>query len=208
MTGPYLYPGFGPPVRRLPIWLPGALVGSVALVGLLATLFPVWVVDVGEDYLLGPGEEGLGGTVVVTLDFYSWVASAVPVFGLIPLALAAAVAVAATQLVRGVDRGLWGATAALMTITVVLAGTVALRPTPKTVITGELAREMSPDDLQRFGPDSMGVPVSYGPGLIVALVCVLVVLAITAWQYLAPAPRPAAAPVAGVAPWPQPTVWR
>ncbi|ORX06122.1 hypothetical protein AWC30_06855 [Mycolicibacillus trivialis] len=108
MTGPYPYPGFGPPVRRLPIWLPGALVGSVALVGLLATLFPVWVVDVGEDYLLGPGEEGLGGTVVVTLDFYSWVASAVPVFGLIPLALAAAVAVAATQLVRGVDRGLWG----------------------------------------------------------------------------------------------------
>ncbi|OBJ72510.1 hypothetical protein [Mycobacterium sp. 1274756.6] len=201
MTGPYPHPGFGPPARRSLGWLPGALIGVVALAGLLATLLPVWVVDVGEDYLLGPGEEGLGGTVVVALNFYSWVASAVPVFGLIPLALAAAVAVAATQLVRGVDRGLWGATAALMTITVVLAGTVALRPTPKTVITGELAREMTPDDLQRFGPDSMDVPVSYGAGLIIALGCVLVVLAIAAWQYLAAAPR------RELVPWPQPAAW-
>lgn len=201
MTGPYRHPGFGSPARRSLGLLPGALIGVVALAGLLATLLPVWVVDVGEDYLLGPGEEGLGGTLVVALNFYSWVASAVPVFGLIPLALAAAVAVAATQLVRGVDRGLWGATAALMTITVVLAGTVALRPTPKTVITGELAREMSPDDLQRFGPDSMDVPVSYGAGLMVALSCVLVVLVLATWQYLAAAPRREPAP------WPQPAAW-
>lgn len=203
MTGSYPHLGSLPPARPLSAWLSGALVGLVALVGLFGTRLPVWVMHVDDDYLPASDfEERLGGTLDIELDFYSWGTGGVPVLGLIPLALAAAVAVAATQLVRGADRRLWGATAALMTVTVVLAGSVALRRPPKMTVTGDLARQMqlSPDDLQ-FDPGSAGPPVNYGAGLYIALLCVLVVLVIALWQYVAAAPRRAPMP------WPPPATW-
>lgn len=203
MTGSYPHLGVGPPARPLSAWLSAALVGLVALVGLFSTRLPVWVMHVDDEYLRASGvEERLGGTMDIELDFYSWGTGGVPALGLIPLALAAAVAVAATQLVRGADRRLWGATAALMTVTVLLAGSVGLRRSPKMTVTGELAEQMqmSPDGPQ-LDPGSTGLPVNYGAGLFIALLCVLVVLVIALWQYIAAAPRRAPAP------WPQPATW-
>lgn len=179
---------YTPPVARTTFaWLPSAFMGLVALVGLGCTLLPLWTISADdEDLRAGLEEAGvrLGDSgVKLNVGFYDWgiVTSAATVVGLIPIALAVVVAIAVTQAVRGADRTLWAAAAMTVVCTLVLSVATAFQPVPSPEVTGPLARELSPGDLDA----GAGFDVGYGAGLIIALVALVVVLGIAAWQYIA-----------------------
>jgi hypothetical protein len=197
MTGPY--PGPHIPVRRPPItWLPAALMGAVAVIGLLSTLLPIWTLQVGLSDL-SPGLTIMDGddveqTVGVSLGFYTWIVGNVPVAAVIPVTLAVAVAVATAQAVSGSNRTLWGGMAALAVCTLTLTASVAIRPNRTTSVTGPLAKEVSMRGLRRTVGGDGDLGVGLGSGLIVALICLISVLAIAAWQYVMSSRPSSAAP--------------
>lgn len=88
-----------------------------------------------------------------------------------------------------------------MTVTVLLAGSVGLRRSPKMTVTGELAEQMQMSPMAPARPRLHGSAGQLRAGLFIALLCVLMVLVIALWQYIAAAPRRAPAP------WPQPATW-
>ncbi len=192
-------PGYGPPQpygppppQRAPFVISGHVIaiafGVVALAGLLCTLLPMWTLDVNPaDFERGRygSESDLAGSLVkVHVGFYDWLISAAPVLAMIPLALAVAVAVAVIQILRkGADREMWGFSAAFAVCALVLAVSVAIRPSSVAEVSGPLARELGPRDLDQ----ASGVDVGYGPGLIIAVIALVVVCGIAAWQYLATA---------------------
>jgi hypothetical protein len=181
--------------------------GAVAVTGLLGTLLPVWSLSMAPADLR-PGRRFIGGdvfgqTVDVSVGFYTWITSNLPVVAVIPMALAMAAAVAVTQVVSSPSRTLWGATAAVAVCALALAISVAIRPSRASAVTGPLARELRSNDLQSAlgqGPD-MGI--GFGSGLIVALLCLITVLVIAVWQYVI-ASRPGSAPQVNPAPAPGP----
>ncbi|WP_179470124.1 hypothetical protein [Mycolicibacterium vinylchloridicum] len=198
MTGPHI------PVTRPPItWLPAALMGAMAVIGLLSTLLPIWTLQVALSDL-SPGLTIMDGddveqTVGVHFGFYTWIVANVPVAAVIPLTLAVAAAVAMTQAVSGSNRTLWGGTAALAVGALVLTASVAIRPNRTTSVTGPLAKEVSMRGLRRTVGADGDLGVGLGSGLIVALICLIAVLAIAAWQYVISS-RPSSAAPPGMQP--------
>jgi hypothetical protein len=181
---------YGPPPQRAPFVIPGQIVaiafGVVALAGLLCTLLPMWTLDVNPaDFERGRygSESDLANSLVkIHVGFYDWLISSAPVLAMIPLALAVAVAVAVIQIIRkGADREMWGASAAFAVCALVLAASVAIRPSSAAEVSGPLARELKPRELDQ----ASGVDVGYGPGLIIAVIALVVVCGIAAWQYIA-----------------------
>ncbi len=219
MANPYLPYQQPPPQpranRSILSWLPAALTAVVGLAGLLCTLLPMWTVPVEPSDFQSDLQQELDGidpelmmdgVIDIHVGFYDWLISTTPVVFVIPLALAVAVAVAVTQLVRGSDRGLWGGTGALVTVALLLALAVLVQPSAKVAVTGELADQLSERDLNQFDQTSQ-FDVGYGLGLILAVVALVVVLGLSAWQYFAtgrpakPQPQPWAPPVGAPAPY-------
>lgn len=187
MTGPSSGPHI--PVGRPPItWLPAAVMGAVAAIGLLSTLLPIWTLQIALSDL-SPGltitdYDDVEQTVDVNLGFYTWIAGNLPAVAVIPLTLAVAVAVAMIQVVSGSDRTLWGGMAALAVCALALTVLVAIAPDRATSVTGPLAKEMSVRGLRRTVGGEGDLGVGLGSGLIVAMICLIAVLAIAAWQYV------------------------
>jgi hypothetical protein len=185
-------PTYGPPPRRAPFVISGQVVavafGVVALAGFLCTLLPMWTLDVNPADFEGSGSQSridvVNGLIKIHVGFYDWIIAAAPVLALIPLALAVAVAVAVIQILRkGVDREMWGAAAAFALCALVLAAAVAIRPSSSAEVSGPLAQKLKPHDLPLN--QASGVDVGYGPGLIIALIALVAVCGIAAWQYVA-----------------------
>lgn len=176
--------------RPLPAWLPAALMGAVALVGLGCTLLPMWTLAVNpadfRSELGGIDPDLADSTVDITLGFYDWGAANgnSAAIAMIPIALAVAVAIAVTLAVRGSDRTMWGAAAATALSSLVLSLAVVLQPATDLEITGPLGRELSPEDLGSLDTGS-DLDVGYGAGLVIALIALVLVLGLAAWQYFA-----------------------
>lgn len=190
---------YGPPPRKPFVVTPrltAAVVGIVALAGVLCTLLPLWTLSVNpddfRDYGISEPSGSSGSLITLHVGFYDWLTSSAPVFAMIPMALAIAFAVAVVQAVRGdTDRTLWGASAAFALCTLVLAVSVAIRPSSAVEVSGQLSRRLTPGDLSVNQGSSLDV--GYGSGLIIAVICLVVVLGLTAWQSLA-ADRSSATP--------------
>lgn len=168
-------PPHGPPPRRAPFVVSGQLVAIafavVSLAGLLCTLLPMWSLGVDpadfEETSYQSGVEVVNGLIKVHVGFYDWIVSAAPALALIPLALAVAVAVALIQIVRkGADREMWGAAASFALCALLLAASVAIRPSSAAEVSGPLAQKLKPRDLPLN--QASGVDVGYGQGLIIA----------------------------------------
>lgn len=199
MVNPYQQPP--PQYRARPsvlTWLPAALMGVVALAGLLCTLLPLWTVPINpadfqsdlQRELDGLDEEMMmDGIINVDVGFYDWTVSTTPVVFVIPLALAVAAAIAVVQLVRGSDRTLWGAAAAMVVSALLLAVSALISPEASIEVTGPLADELSTGDLDDFSQGS-GLDVGFGSGLVIAVIALVLVLGLAVWQYFA-AGRPA-----------------
>ena len=172
-------------------WLPVTLTGLLAAVGLGCTLLPLWTLHADSaDLEAGLAEAGVRWEdtgVTLRIGFYDWglVTSGATAIALIPIALAVAVAIAVTLAVRGADRTLWAAAAATMLCTLALSAATALQPAPSREVTGPLSRRLRLEDLSAGG----GFDVGYGAGLIVALVAMVGVLGVAAWQYAALRPK-------------------
>jgi len=189
-------PGYGPPpqpyaAQRAPFVLSKQMVaiafGVVALAGMLCTLLPMWTLTVNPaDFQRNRFDDGdeLGNSLIkIHLGFYDWITKAPPVFALIPLALAVAVAVALIQIIgKGADRLMWGASAVSALFSLVLTASVAIRPSSAAEVTGPLARELGPRDLPLNQASS--TDIGYGPGLIIALITLVAICGIAAWQYV------------------------
>lgn len=184
-------PGYGPTRRSRSIsGRPIAVVfGIVALAGVLCTLLPLWTITLNPDDYRGYGvsdvdDEFAGSVITLNVGFYDWLTSSALVLALIPMALAVAVGVAVIQVVRAVpDRNLWGASAAFASCTLVLVASVAVSPSSTLEVTGQLSRELNPRDLTVNQASSLNA--EYGPGLIIAVVALVVVGGLAAWQYVA-----------------------
>ena len=179
---------YPPPARPLPAWLPAALMGVLALVGLGCTLLPLWTMAVNPaDFrpdLGGIDPDAVDSTLDITVGFYDWGAASAnsAAIAMIPIALAVAVAIAVTLAARGSDRTLWGAAAATALSSLVLSIAVVLQPATDIEITGPLGRELRPSDLGSLDAGA-DLDVGYGAGLIVAVVALVLVLGVATWQY-------------------------
>ena len=170
------------------------MVGVVALAGVLCTLLPMWAVDLDPGDYSGYGVAGVdpelaGSKITLHVGFYDWLTSTAPVLALIPIALAVAVGAAVAQAVRATpERTIWGAAAAFAFCALVLAASVAVSPSAAVEVTGELSRNMRPGEFTVDQDSSLDV--SYGAGLVISVIALVLVCGIAAWQYVVtPAPE-------------------
>jgi hypothetical protein len=164
-------------------YLPFA-VGAVAIVGLAATLLPLWSLtlqpaDLG---LEDPGGQSVSGSASVGIGIYDWILSARPVAAAIPVAFALAIAASATQLLRGDDRTLWGAVSAAALSAIAVVVFTAISPETDYAVTGPLALELDTGNRSNL-TEPMPAEVGIEAGFALTLTALTVLCALACWQY-------------------------
>lgn len=194
MSSPYPGQAAPPPARaQLVRFLPFA-VGSVAVIGLVGTLLPMWSLTVqrrelGIDaprYDVDTGsvvpDGSSGGAAAAHVGVYDWILSGASISGVIPIALALAIAISATQLLRGNDRTLWGAAGASALGALIVVVITAIRPRTEHTVTGPLALELDGGSGRSLN-DSVPMDVGIEAGFMLAVAALITICALTGWQY-------------------------